>query len=109
MVKLDLFLFQTDYMRWVVILILIDWVLGVVGALTKGTFRLHMLANYLHDAVLPFVFVFAVVEMVGHAQPDLSFVIPVTFVVIVATLIGNIAANLGKLGVPVPKVFTKEK
>ena len=106
---MDLSLFQTDYMRWVVILIIIDFILGVVAALMKNSFKLHMLANYLHDAVLPFVFVFAIIELVGTAQPDLSFVVPVTFIVIAATLVGNIAANLGKLGVPVPKVLSKEK
>lgn len=101
-------LFQTDLMRWIVILIILDWSLGVVASLVKNTFKLHQLAHYLHDAVLPYVFVFAIVELVGVAQPDLSFIVPASFAFIAATLLGNIAANLGRLGVPVPKILRKE-
>lgn len=106
---MDMFsLFQTDFMRWIVILIMVDWVLGVVAALVKDTFRLHQLAHYLHDAVLPYVFVFAVIEIVALAQPDFSFIVPVSFAIIAANLIGNILANLHRLGVPMPEILRKK-
>lgn len=105
---MDISLFQTDYMRWIVILIVADWVLGTVVASVKNTFKLGMLAHYLHDAVLPYVFVFAVVELVGEAQPDLSFIVPASFILVAATILGNIAGNLNKLGVPCPKFLRKE-
>lgn len=100
-------LFQTDFMRWIVMLIIADWAVGIIAALVKGTFKLGQLAYYLHDAVLPYVFVFAIVQLVGLAQPDLAFIVPVSFVLIAATLVSNILGNLGKLGVPMPKILGK--
>lgn len=101
-------IFQTNFMRWIVLLIMADWALGVVASLVRRTFRLGMLAHYLHDAVLPYVFVFAVVNIVGKANPDLGFIVPVSFVLIAATLIGSVVGNLGRLGLPVPKFLRKE-
>lgn len=101
-------LFQTDFMRFIVLLVMADWLVGVGVSLAKNTFRLSKVAHYLHDAVLPYVFVFAVVELVGVAQPDLAFIVPASFVLIAATLVGNIVANLAHVGLPVPKYLRKE-
>lgn len=100
-------LFATDYVRWIVYLLLADWTLGILCALAQNKFKLHLLAHYLHDAVLPFLFMFVVVEAVAAAQLGLNWLVPLTFVLIAASLVGNILANLGKLGLPVPKQLKK--
>lgn len=100
-------LFTNDLMRWVALLIVVDWVLGVVAAVAKNEFKLHMVAYYLGDAVLPYVFGFALVQLLASAHPDLQLIVPVTFIAIAMTLLGNILANLGKLGLPVPKFCKK--
>lgn len=100
--------FQTDYMRWIVMLIIADWAIGVFSAIAKGTFKVHVLAHYLHDAVLPYVFVFAIIQLVGQAQPDLSIIVPISFALIAITLVGNILSNLSRFGVKVPKFLAKD-
>lgn len=100
-------LFATSYVRWIVYLLLADWMLGLLVALAKNKFKLHLCAHYLHDGVLPYLFVFVVISAVASAQTGLNWLVPLTFVLIAATLVGNILANLGKLGLPVPSQLKK--
>lgn len=100
-------LFATYYIPWIVLFIAIDWVLGIITSLSKSQFKLYMVADYLHDAVLPYLFVFVVVEMVGMAQPTLELIVPVTFWLILISLLGSIIGNLGKLGLSLPKWLKK--
>lgn len=96
-------LVATPQIKWIVILIAIDVVLGIIAALLKKDFRLGKLANFTWKPVLAYVFGFSVLASV--AQPIL---VQVTYVLIILALIGSILSNLGKLGLTLPAYLKKE-
>ena len=89
------------------ILIAIDVVLGVIGALIKKDFVFSKLANFMKEPILAYVLGFAVIELVGQALPQLALVVPVAFVLVVITLVASIIGNLGRWGIPLPKCLKK--
>jgi len=64
-------LFGTSQIRWIVLLITVDLVLGIVAAILKKDFRLGKLAKFMVKPVLGYVLGFAVLEMVALALPSL--------------------------------------
>ncbi|MDP1538469.1 MAG: phage holin family protein [bacterium] len=100
-------LFGTLQMQIIVILIAIDVVLGIIGGIVKKDLVLGKLANFMKEPVLAYVLGFAVIEMVGQALPKLALIVPVVFVLIVIALLASILKNLGKFGLPLPKVLSK--
>jgi phage-related holin len=101
-------LFATSQIQWILILIAIDVVLGVIGALVKKNFRLGKLANFMVKPVLGYIFGFAVLEMVAQALPSFAWMVGVAFVLVVLALVGSILNNLGKMGLPLPAWLKKE-
>lgn len=101
-------LFATTYIRWIILLVVVDVILGLVAALVKGKFNLGKVAGFMGKGVLPYVLGFAVVELVVTANPAYAILAPVVFVIVAAALIASILTNLDKLGVPVPKTLKKE-
>ncbi len=101
-------LFGTTQIYWILILITIDVVLGIIGAIVKKDFRLGKLAGFMGKPVLGYVLGFAVLQMVAQALPSLAFVLTVAFVLIILALVGSILNNLGKMGLPVPAWLKKE-
>ncbi|OGY24523.1 MAG: hypothetical protein A2Y57_01310 [Candidatus Woykebacteria bacterium RBG_13_40_7b] len=97
-------------MQLIIWLLVIEVILGIVAALNKGDFNLNHLGNYVRELVVGYVFGFAVVEMVGQVAQDFVgvWLVPVTFVILVLTLIGGILGNLDKLGVKMPSWVKKE-
>lgn len=102
-------LFATTQIQWIVILVVVDVVLGIIAALTKGDFRLVKLAGFMKKDVVPYIFGFAVIELVVQAWPTYTAIASVAFILIVAALAASILGNLGKLGLPVPKILEKTK
>lgn len=91
----------------IVILIAIDVLLGIIAALYRKEFVFGKLVNFMKAPVLGYVFGFAVLQAVGMALPNLAFLIPIAFALIVIGLIASIFRNLGKLGIPVPSDLKK--
>ncbi|MFH1643396.1 MAG: phage holin family protein [Patescibacteria group bacterium] len=101
-------LFGTSQIRWIVILIMVDVVLGIVAALMKGNFRLGKLAKFMVKPVLGYVFGFGVLQMVAQALPSLIMVVQMAYILIVLSLIGSISNNLAEMGLPIPSYLKKD-
>lgn len=100
-------LFAQPQIKWIFVLIGIDWLLGLVASLMKKDFRLGKVANFMLKSVLGYVWGFAVLEMVALAMPNFEMWVRVAYILIVLALIGSILDNLGKLGAPIPALLKK--
>ena len=97
----------TNQMQMIVALIGIDVVLGLIAALMKKTFVLGKVAGFMKRGVLVYVFGFAVISAVGEALPSLAIVVTAAYWLIILALIGSVLDNLGKIGLPIPKILRK--
>lgn len=100
-------LFANNQVLIIVALLLVDIVLGIIGAIIKKDFVFRKLANFMKGPILGYVLGFAVIEIIGQAIPRLGFIVPAAFVLIVVALVASLIGNLGKWGVPLPKVLKK--
>ena len=101
-------LFANSQTQWILILIVIDVVLGIIGALIKKDFVLGKVAGFMKKGVLSYVLGFAVLNLAGQALPSLSMIVTVAYILIILALVSSILGNLKKLGIPVPKILGKE-
>ena len=101
-------LLSTLQIHMIVALIGVDWVLGVVAAILKKEFRLGKMAMFMGKGVISYVLGFAVLEAVGQAIPNVSWMVRAAFVVVFLALVGSILNNLGKMGLPIPNYLKKE-
>ncbi|KKU09591.1 MAG: hypothetical protein A2113_04355 [Candidatus Woykebacteria bacterium GWA1_44_8] len=101
-------LFTSTQMIIIIWLVVIEVVVAIVGHIVKGTFNFHELANFLRDCVLPYIIGFAVVEYVGQVLTPFDFLTQVAFVFITLTLLAGVWRALGKFGVPVPKIVSRD-
>lgn len=97
----------TSQVQTIVLLIMADIVLGVVAALLKKEFVLGKLAGFMKRGILTYVFGFAVLSITAAALPSLAIVLQAAYVLIILALLGSILDNLGKLGLPIPKILRK--
>jgi len=100
-------IFGGAQMKNIVMLIGVDVILGIIAALKSKEFVLGKLAGFMKRGILTYVFGFAVMIMIGEALPSLSMVVAVAYWLVVLALIGSILGNLGKLGLPIPKMLKK--
>jgi len=91
----------------IVILISLDVILGVIAALKNKEFALGKLAGFMKKGILAYVFGFAILVLVGQVIPSLSLMATVAYFLILLALVGSILDNLGKLGLPIPKMLKK--
>lgn len=94
--------FGTTQMQVIVILIAIDVILGILGAVVKKEFRFGKLARFMHGQVLGYVLGYSVLNSVASALPQLAFVAQIAYVLIVVALLASLFRNLNKLGLPLP-------
>ncbi len=104
---LSYFYFGTWQIQVIVTLIAIDVLLGIIAALIKKVFSLNKVADFMKGPVLNFVFGFAIIQVLGNEFTQLSFIVTVSFVLIIIALIASILKNLGKIGIPVPNDLKK--
>ncbi|KKT16528.1 MAG: hypothetical protein A3D46_02645 [Candidatus Nealsonbacteria bacterium RIFCSPHIGHO2_02_FULL_43_13] len=97
----------TKEIQMIVLLIGIDVILGIIAALMKKEFVLGKVAGFMKKGVLVYVFGFAVISAVGEVLPSLSIIVTMAYWLILLALIGSILDNLGKLGLPIPKILRK--
>lgn len=91
----------------IVILVAIDVVLGIIASFIKKDFVLGKLAGFMGKGIVFYAFGFAVLSAVGQAFPSLAMIVTVAYWLIILALIGSILDNVGKIGVPMPKVLRK--
>lgn len=101
-------LFSIPQVKWIVVLIAIDVILGIIGALIKKEFVLGSIAKFMKKGVIAYVLGFAVLTLVGKAFPGLAMFVSVSYVLIILALVGSVLGNLKKIGIPVPKMLGKE-
>ena len=97
----------TSQVQMIVVLIAVDVVLGIIAALLKKDFVLGKLAGFMVKPVLGYVLGFVILILVAQALPALTMVATMAYFLIVLALIGSILDNLGKLGIPMPKMLRK--
>jgi len=97
----------TSQIRNIVMLIGIDVFLGIIASLKTKEFVLGKLAGFMKRGILAYVFGFAVLTLAGQALPSLAWVVSVAYYLVLLALIGSILDNLGKLGLPLPKMLRK--
>lgn len=97
----------TTQMKIVVILLAIDVVLGIIGALVRKDFAFRKLGNFTKGPVLGYIFGLGVLGLVGAAIPRLAIIVLVAAVLVVIALLGSIVRNLGRIGVPLPGFLKK--
>src|SRR3989344_4541606 len=97
----------TKEIQMIVLLIGIDVVLGVIAAMMKKQFVIGKLAGFMKRGVLVYVFGFAVLSAVGEVLPSLSIIVTAAYWLILLALAGSILDNLGKIGLPIPKILRK--
>ena len=91
-----------NFIQYIVILIGIDVILGLVGAVMKKEFRFGKVAGFMHKGIIGYVFAFAVIALVGQAIPSLGFIVPIVFVLVAVALLASIFRNLNKMGIALP-------
>lgn len=91
----------------IVVLLAIDVVLGVIAAFMKKDFVLGKVAGFMGKNVIAYVLGFAVLLAVAQAFPALAIVVMVAYWLIILALVGSILDNLGKIGMPIPKILRK--
>ena len=101
--------FGTLQMTVLAILLAVDIILGIAAALAEKKFVFSMLANFMSNGVIPFLFGFAVVELVAQSIPIYGPIATfIVFVVIAANIAASIIANLATLGIHMPDVLKKK-
>jgi len=93
--------------KWIVWLILVDYILGFIGAILKKEFRLGKVAKVMGRPVLSYLFGYGVLVLVARAI-GLPILINFGFVIVVLALIGSILENLGKFGISIPAWLKRE-
>jgi len=101
-------LFGTSQIKWILILIIVDVILGIIAALVKKNFRLGKLAGFMKKGVLAYVFGFAVLEAVGSVLPSFRMILTGAYFLILLALLGSILNNLGEIGLPISAWFKKD-
>lgn len=96
-----------NQVQMIVLLIGIDVILGIIAALMKKDFVLGKVAGFMKRGILVYVFGFAVISAVGEVMPSLAIVVTAAYWLILLALIGSILDNLGKIGLPIPKMLRK--
>ena len=97
----------SSQIKYIVILIGLDVVLGIIAALKTKEFVLGKVAGFMKKGILVYVFGFAILALVGQVTPSLDMVTTVAYFLILLALVGSILNNLGKLGLPIPKMLRK--
>jgi len=86
----------------------INFVVAVAATLYSSEFVLARTAEFLYRKALPYVMVWAVFRILGESAGYGNFSVAV-FAVLELSLLGDLADNLKKLGLPIPDLMTKDR
>lgn len=100
--------FGTWQMMFIAIFLAADIILGIAGAIASKEFNFNKVAAFMKTGVIPYLFGFAVVELLASQFGQLGQIATtVIFVAIVVNLLGSIISSLANLGIHMPTVFKK--
>lgn len=100
--------FGTNQMRMIAIVLAVDVILGITAAIASKKFNFNQLATFMATGVLPYLFGFAVVEMIAFGFGIYGqMATTVIFVAIILNLLASIISNLATLGVNMPRILKK--
>ncbi len=100
-------LLKTSEMKWIIILIVIDVLLGIIAALVKKDFRLGKVADFMFRPVLAYILGFGILMLIPTAIPSLAKVSQFSYILVLLALTGSILDNLSKLGLKLPAYLKK--
>ena len=100
-------LLKTPEMKWIIILIAIDVVLGIIAALIKKDFRLGKVADFMFRPVLAYILGFGILMLIPTAIPSLAKVSQASYILVLLALTGSILNNLSRLGLKLPSYLKK--
>lgn len=92
--------------QFLVIHIGANLVVALAAAIYTGEFMLAKVGEFLYKKVLPFVLVFGFCAGLGEAA-GLGWLAIAAWAALEANLLGDLADNLAKLGLPMPEALTK--
>ena len=91
----------------ILVLIAVDFVLGVIVAIKQGTFQLSKIAEFLNTSVLYFLGGYLVLGVAAVAEPSIGpQLITGAWLLLDATMIGLILAKAKALGITIPANLT---
>lgn len=91
----------------ILVLIAVDFIMGILVAIKEGNFQLSKIGNFLNTSVLWFLGGYLVLGVAAVAEPAIgSSLITGAWVLLDATMVGFILAKAKKLGLPVPDKLT---
>ena len=101
--------FATWQILFIAIFLAADIILGTAAAIASKEFNFNKVAAFMKTGVMPYLFGFAIVEMVASRFGQLGqMATTVIFVAITLNLLGSIISNLANLGVNMPRVLKKK-
>lgn len=87
----------------ILVLIALDFIMGIIVALKEGNFELSKIANFLNTSVLYFLGGYFMLGLAATFEPQIdTAIVTGAWVLLDLTMIGFILAKAKKLGVPIP-------
>lgn len=100
--------FGTWQMSLIAIFLAADIILGIAAAIAAKKFNFNDLATFMATGVLPYLFGFAVVEMIAFGFGIYGqMATTIIFVAIILNLLASIISNLATLGINMPRFLKK--
>jgi hypothetical protein len=100
--QLLLVFWNESLIRWILLTVGVNVIVGLLAALSAGEFNLQKLGEFLYRKILPLGGTYAVFWVYGRAVPDMAPLGAAAFAVLEAKLLADLAESLGVLGVPWP-------
>ena len=86
--------------------ILVNVVVALAAAIHLGEFQLAKIGEFLYKKLLPYLLVWAVAKVAADAT-NLGALALAAWAILELNLVGDLADNLSKLGIPLPDWLTK--
>lgn len=102
--------YSDDYMRYLTVLVGLNFILAVLNSLFTGDFRLVKAGDWITKRMLPLMVGFGAAMLLAWSNPSLMFIRDAAFVTLTATMLGYILSSLRDLGIPIPdQIAGKDK
>lgn len=101
-------LWNDDAVKFIVAGVALNVVVAIAAAIHVNDFQLAKLGEFLYRKLLPYLLVYAAARFLGDAA-GLAGIGTAVWAIITATMIGELTANLAKLGIEMPAALTKRE
>lgn len=100
--------FGTSQIKFIAIFLAVDIILGISAAIVSKSFNFNKLANFMITGVLPYLFGFAVVEIITSGFAVYGEITRfAVLLAVILNLLGSIISNLATLGLNMPSFLQK--